>query len=239
MLFSDYLAEKLAPLNLLKHPFYQLWNQGALSRDTLAYYARQYYGHVAAFPRYISAIHTRCDNIADRQVLLGNLIEEEQGSENHPKLWIDFAKALGSSEDAIRAEVQNPQTQVLVDRFFELTQASYAKGLGALYAYEHQTPKVADSKIEGLQKFYGIEDEAGLKFFKVHSTADVWHTEEVAGLLNGLSVADRQVAEEGAVAAAEALWGFLDGILAHGPDQYDLCDMGTEAAMSNTAEAVH
>jgi pyrroloquinoline-quinone synthase len=57
----------------------------------LQIYAQEYYGHVSAFPRYISSIHSLCEKIEDRQVLLENLIDEEQGSENHPELWMQFS----------------------------------------------------------------------------------------------------------------------------------------------------
>jgi len=43
----DALIEKH---HLLKHPFYQAWTQGKLSKDSLALYAEQYYQHVRTFP---------------------------------------------------------------------------------------------------------------------------------------------------------------------------------------------
>lgn len=217
MLFSEQLSQKLAPLNLLKHLFYQAWNAGTLSRQTLGYYAQQYAHHVEAFPRYLSAIHTLCGDIKQRQVLLGNLIDEEQGPENHPQLWLQFAAAVGMDEAAVRSAKHYPETRHLVDTFFDLTRSDYATGLGALFAYEHQTPAVAETKLGGLKKHYGVEDKAGLQFFEVHANADVWHTAEVSGLLNALSPEEQQRAEIGALTAAKALWGFLDGIVAHAP----------------------
>ncbi|MEG8230345.1 iron-containing redox enzyme family protein [Candidatus Rickettsia tasmanensis] len=63
---------------------------GKLTQSTLQIYEKEYYHHVTAFPRYISAIHSKCSDIQARQILLGNLIEEEQGEENHPELWKSF-----------------------------------------------------------------------------------------------------------------------------------------------------
>lgn len=48
---------------------------------------------------------------------------------------------------------------------FSLCNESYAKGLGALYAYESQVPEVAEVKIDGLVNHYGVRDENGLSFF--------------------------------------------------------------------------
>lgn len=211
-----YLSELHATLDqqhLLLHPFYQAWNQGELSLSTLQTYAREYYHHVAAFPRYLSAIHSRCDDIADRQVLLGNLIEEEQGSENHPELWQRFAEGLGVARADMKTPPQRAETRDLVDGYFDLSNADYATGLGALYAYERQTPEVSKSKIEGLKEFYAIEDERTLKFFTEHMTADEWHSQECADLIAKLSPEDQKRACEGAVQGAKLLWGFLDGMM--------------------------
>ena len=162
---------------------------------------------MAVFPRYISGIHSLCPDLKMRQILLGNLIEEEQGEENHPELWLRFAEGLGVSRDMAHAPACLKETHDLVDGYFELVQSDYATGLGALYAYERQTPDVAKSKIDGLKKHYGIHDERSLKFFEVHIHADIWHTEEVASLLSCLNPEEQQKAMKGAEAGARFLWG--------------------------------
>ena len=50
MKFCLTLNTLLEELHLLKHPFYQSWNEGTLTLDTLKIYAKEYYHHVAAFP---------------------------------------------------------------------------------------------------------------------------------------------------------------------------------------------
>ena len=57
-----------------------------------------------------------------------------------PRLWLMFACGLGESEEAVRAQALNPETQALIDTFRTLSRRSYASGLGALYAYESQFP---------------------------------------------------------------------------------------------------
>ena len=207
------IRTNIASKNLLNHEFYQLWNVGELSKEVLADYAKQYYTHVEAFPRYISLIHSQCSDLKDRQVLLENLIEEERGPENHPKLWRDFAESLGITASKIDNCVQYNKTKELVDRFFDLCKESYASGLGALYAYEHQTPGVSESKIKGLKDFYNITSEKALKFFEVHKGVDEWHSEEVANLIEKLPEDQKQVASNAASEAADLLWGFLDGMM--------------------------
>jgi len=212
-MFISKLQEELASKHLLNHPYYQLWNEGKLDRAILADYANQYYNHVEAFPRYISLIHSQCSDLNDRQVLLENLIEEERGEENHPKLWRDFASEFGVKHENLINTKMYTQTKDLVEHFFTLCRKSYASGLGALYAYEYQTPAIAETKIKGLKAFYDVTSEKALKFFEVHKGADVWHSQEVADLIKKLSPQEQQEALESAKEAANLLWGFLDGIM--------------------------
>ena len=209
------LNQELDKIHLLKHPFYQAWSEGKLSVEVLGEYAKQYYNQVKNFPRYISKIHSECDDITSRQVLLGNLIEEEKGDENHPELWLRFAEGLGVKRSDVENAELKQETRNLVDGFFKLADASYAKGLGALYSYERQVPEVAKSKIEGLEKFYGITGEQALKFFNVHIAADEWHSEECASLIEKLSPEEQEEAKKGALEGAKLLWQFLDGMVKH------------------------
>jgi pyrroloquinoline-quinone synthase len=210
---SIQISSSVMEYSLLKHPYYQSWNRGELTIDNLKDYSCQYFHHVNAFPRYISSIHSKCEDLQDRQVLLDNLIEEEKGEENHPELWLRFAESLGASRDEVKSTKLNQETKNLVDGYLSLCSDSYAKGLGALYAYESQVPEVAKSKIDGLQKFYGITSEQGIKFFKEHISADEWHSEEVLGLIEKLPIDQKMEAKEGAITAAKLLWGFLDGMM--------------------------
>ncbi|WP_265030811.1 CADD family putative folate metabolism protein [Wolbachia endosymbiont (group B) of Athalia cordata] len=213
MTFVQSLNNQLDSLHLLKHPFYESWNEGSLSLQALQTYAKEYYHHVAAFPRYISGIHSLCPNLKMRQVLLGNLIEEEQGDENHPELWQRFAEGLGVARSELCENAQIKETRELVDGYFDIVKSDFAAGLGALYAYERQTPEVSKSKIEGLKKHYSINDERSLKFFTVHMEADEWHSEECANLIADLNEEEQEKVMQGAEKGAKFLWGFLDGMM--------------------------
>jgi pyrroloquinoline-quinone synthase len=201
--------------SLLKHPFYQTWNAGGLTLERLRNYATQYYRHVEAFPRYLSALHSRCTDLETRQALLDNLIDEERGPENHPELWLRFAERLGASRQFVLAAQPSASTSALVDTFDHLArEGSVTAALAALYVYEAQIPPVAASKIEGLKQFYGIDDERSLGFFTTHKEADVFHAQTTARLLERHASTSEQArsAEQGADAALSALWTMLDGV---------------------------
>src|SRR4051794_3992010 len=148
---SSMIDSKVAERAMLKHPFYQAWTEGRLSIDTLRAYARQYFHHVEAFPRAVSAVHSACPNREGRRMLAENLAEEEgieAGKQDHASLWMMFACGLGESSDGVLSQDLNPETKALIDTFRTLSRRSYASGLGALYAYESQFPGVASAKIE-------------------------------------------------------------------------------------------
>jgi pyrroloquinoline-quinone synthase len=213
--FENDLLAAVMQHSMLKHPFYVAWSKGKLSREVLQEYAKQYYAHVRAFPTYVSAVHSHCDDIETRQMLLENLIEEEQGAENHPELWLRFAESLGVTRDEVRNAELLPATKDSVARLKQLTQsADYREGLAALYAYETQIPEVAKTKRAGLKEYYGIDEERGVSFFRVHESIDLFHKEvEQRILAKECSTAeDKERVTAAASAGAQALWSFLDGV---------------------------
>jgi pyrroloquinoline-quinone synthase len=215
MTVSARIDEKVAKRAMLSHPFYQAWTEGRLPLDTLRAYARQYFHHVEAFPRAVSAVHSACPDRDGRRMLAENLAEEEgveAGKQDHANLWLMFAAGLGERDDAVRAQRLNPETQALIDTFRKLSRRSYASGLGALYAYESQFPAVASAKIEGLIDRYGIADEATLRFFRVHQSADVEHSSVCRALLDRLPADEREEAIAAGEELARALWNFLSGV---------------------------
>jgi pyrroloquinoline-quinone synthase len=212
---SSMIDTKVAERAMLKHPFYQAWTEGRLPLDTLRAYARQYFHHVEAFPRAVSAVHSSCPDRDGRRMLADNLAEEEgvaAGKQDHAGLWLMFACGLGESEEGVRGQALNPETQGLIDTFRKLSRQSYAAGLGALYAYESQFPGVASAKIEGLTDRYGITDEETLRFFRVHEYADVEHSAVCRELLDRLSEDEKAEAVAAGEELAGALWNFLSGV---------------------------
>ena len=219
---SSVIDSKVAERAMLRHPFYQAWTEGRLPLGTLRDYSRQYFHHVEAFPRALSAVHSACPHRDGRRMLAENLAEEEgleAGKQDHASLWLMFAGGLGETESAVRAQDLNPETRALIDTFRKLSGQSYAAGLGALYAYESQFPGVASAKIEGLIDRYDISDEETLRFFRVHETADVEHSAVCRELLDRLSPAERDEAIAAGEELAGALWNFLSGVEARAPLQ--------------------
>ena len=211
-MFSQELNKKLDQYHLLNHPFYKSWNEGKLTREIIKDYAEQYYQHVKAFPRYISATHSICEDIEKRKILLENLQDEENPNADHPKLWKNFALAMGADKDKIEEVKREWFTNDMIENFFHQARKSYAEGLASLYTYERQIPEIAETKIRGLKNFYGVTSKEGLEFFEAHKAADVIHRKECEKLLDALTEEEKVKAEKASMLTARYLWNFLSGM---------------------------
>jgi pyrroloquinoline-quinone synthase len=211
--FEARVKDVLEAKSMLKHPFYVEWTQGTLPMSKMQEYARQYYHFEAAFPRLLSAIHTRTESPAIRQLILDNLWDEEHGDRNHPVLWLEFAKAVGvDAADVINAELR-PETVALVEHFKSMAKdAPLAEALGTLFAYEGQVPAIAWQKIKGLTEFYNFEPRQ-FEFFSVHLVADIAHSgAEMEAIAE--SCEDEAAVLRAVDVACDRLLGFLDGCYA-------------------------
>lgn len=216
--FIAQIEQIIEQKNMLKHPFYQKWNMGTLTATELQEYAKQYYHFVKNFPRMVSAVHANCENDQMRHTLLENLADEEgykTGIANHPQLWMQFANAVGTTNEQVHAATALPQTQALVNGMFAQTKSdSFVSGIAALYGYESQVSEVSKVKIQKLKEFYGIENQKDIEFFTVHHEADIYHSQEELDML--LACCNTPDQQQQALQAVEStvngLWGFLDGI---------------------------
>ena len=213
--FIEKIDSEIDKHHLLNHSFYKAWNEGALEKETIKEYAAQYFQHVSLFPRYLSAIHSNCDDINVRQLLLENLIDEDKGKENHPELWMRFAEGMGNSREEVKTKVAMNETKELVETFMKLSRSEkYHIGLAALYCYESMQPEISETKKEGLKEFYDVNDENTLKFFTVHMHADKWHRAVVRKMLIELSETKEQRTEilEAVKSSLGVLNNFLTGM---------------------------
>jgi pyrroloquinoline-quinone synthase len=209
------LDAAIAERNLLKHPFYQDWQAGKLSREELQLYAAQYYRHVEAFPKHLRVLAARTEGPL-RDTVMENLAEEENPEAPHPKLWRDFAAAVGVNEDDITSCPRLPGTQAVVATFREICgDRPVAEAVAALYAYEAQVPEIAATKIDGLRRFYGIERPEALAYFTIHEETDKAHRAAWRGWLEEHADGSEDEIVATAQEALNALWGALDAV--HAP----------------------
>jgi pyrroloquinoline-quinone synthase len=217
--FFVQLEERIERFNLLKHPFYTAWTAGELSREDLREYASEYWRHVAAFPGYLSALHTRMEDGAARRMVASNLADEEgvtaPDGRAHSDLWMDFAKGMGATEAKVKGRKLRPATEALIQNFRQsASKSSIAAALAAFYAYESRVPAIAREKACGLKEHYAA-DAASTRYFTLHQTADVHHAniwrELIAQELER-DPSQMKATLDAAEHTAAALWSTLDGI---------------------------
>jgi pyrroloquinoline-quinone synthase len=215
--FVEALDARLERYDLLTHPYYQAWSKGELTREDLREYAAEYWHHVAAFPAYLSALHSRLPDGKLRRMVAANLADEEglaHGDVAHSAMWMDFANGMGAAEGEVRSRQLGPETRALLEHFRAAMQESPASALAALYAYESRVPAIALTKAEGLEKHYAT-DERTRRYFTVHTTADVYHAQVWRDALAVELAACPEQTEAALCAgedAARMLWATLDGV---------------------------
>jgi pyrroloquinoline-quinone synthase len=208
------LDDLIRSRSILNHPFYQAWQRGELNGDQLAIYAKSYYPHVASFPEYLRTAAAKAENSSVRTEIENNLADELSNPAPHPELWLSFARGVGADTKTVSEALPTPSTSRTVSAFTRLAQGETAEALSALYAYESQQPAVSKTKMEGLQKFYGISDSETLSYFAVHAEKDVEHSQgEQRALLQCLAEgASPKTILASAGKALDSYWGLLDGI---------------------------
>ena len=213
--FLAALDERIARYDLLCHPYYKAWKGGGLTRDDLRQYATDYYHHVAAFPAYLSALHTHLEDGETRRAVLRNLCEEEIAGRPHSEMWLDFAEGMGSDRDVVRQQVPMEEIRGLIQHFRRVaSEGLTAEALATFYAYESQIPRIAKEKAEGLAQRYGADNRT-CGYFKLHQHADVEHSQVWRDLLAQQVEMNPEHAERALDAAkdtAKALWNVLDGM---------------------------
>ena len=207
--------QEIAKYDLLKHPFYQAWSAGELTKEDLEFYAEQYFHQVSQFPTYLTSLHSRLPEGAMRREVLANAYEEECDGIAHSDLWLRFAEGMGGAELNLNEKTPIPEVSDLVKMFRVLTkEAPVASAFGALFAYESQVPRIATEKRNGLKQHYGADDRT-CDYFTLHQELDVHHASVWRRIISTLVEKDeRQASEalEGISGAARALWSALDGI---------------------------
>lgn len=155
--------------SLLKHPFYQMWSDGKLTLESLAGYSKEYFQLVKAVPSFMSPIIEKAPESVKRE-----LIDNQQEETDHIGPWIKFAGELGISENVLTKYEGLAKTKKAVSDLSDLMN-TYDGGSCAMYAFEKEIPKISQTKLDGLAKFYGKTSEDATEYFQLHTEADIRH----------------------------------------------------------------
>ena len=93
----DQINAEIEKNSLLKHKFYQLWQEGKLSLDHLAGYSKEYYQLVKNVPNLVENTLINNRNEKYENLIKSNLSEEK----DHIEPWIRFASSLNVSPEEL------------------------------------------------------------------------------------------------------------------------------------------
>ena len=156
--------------SLLKHPFYQTWSDGKLTREALVGYSKEYYQLVKAVPIFMTQL---LDHV--QEPMYNELEFNQQEEFSHISLWERFAGGLGVSRKELTNYEGLYKTNHAISGLHSLM-SSFVSGSVAMYAFEKEIPKISEIKLQGLAEFYGLTSEDITKYFKEHMEADIRHT---------------------------------------------------------------
>lgn len=201
------------------HPLWFKIAEGRLSRRALGEFAKQFFLQVVEFPKAVSALHSRCDDLGERVKLAESIYEEEtgrlSGSKAHPELFLDFAAAVGVPRAEMLAARPLPSTAALIHWFEYSTKIlPFYEGVAAItLAAEGQVVGAFGPFARALEKHYGLSGPA-VRFWDVHELADAEHSDVGDHIVMTFAVTDeRQEAIRNAVRTSLGMWRqFFDGM---------------------------
>jgi len=187
------IDEMIEKRSLLKHPFYEMWSDGKLTLDSLAGYSKEYFQVVKAVPSFMNPIIEKAPESQIKE-----LIANQQEEADHIRPWIKFAGELGISEKELINYEGLDKTKQAVSNLSDLMD-TYEGGSSAMYAFEKEIPKISQTKLDGLAKFYGMSNDNATEYFKLHTEADIRHAAAWQNILETASTSTSdliQIAEQ-------------------------------------------
>jgi pyrroloquinoline-quinone synthase len=198
--FWNRLDDVADRFDVLRHPFYVRWSEGALTSGELSLYAGQYAHAVEAL-----AAGTRRAAALDPSATAEEHATEEEA---HVSLWGEFASAVGATPAEPLPETED------CARAWAGRERGLLPTLVALYAIESAQPAISETKRAGLVEHYGHAPGPATAYFDVHAVRDVEHAragrEAIAARLHESDDHDELLAEAERVLAAN--WRLLDGV---------------------------
>jgi pyrroloquinoline-quinone synthase len=199
--------------SLLKHKFYQMWSAGSLSMEDLRGYSKEYFQLVKAVPTLVGNVLGQVTPEFEGKYALSATIKHNLEEEKeHVAPWLSFAESIGVTQNELYEYECSTKTQDAIEGMNELTRGSLAAGVSTLYTYEKQLPEISVKKIEGLVKFYGVQDDGALNYFKIHEKLDIEHAELWRSLLDLINGSQHETILDAASMSLKCQNMILDGV---------------------------
>jgi pyrroloquinoline-quinone synthase len=180
------IAEELSHIQE-KNRFMRALFFGELERDRMKLWAKQLFLLTRTGPRFLSSIHSNCDNFEVAAWLVQNLYEEYgemSEGRDHPSLCRNFGRALGMSVEELEAGPILDCTRRFIDYAFHVTRNKhYVESLASIgVALEGVSARGAPMVGAALRHHYKMSDQ-DIEFFTAHCEMDIEHSQKTLDLV--------------------------------------------------------
>jgi pyrroloquinoline-quinone synthase len=179
-LLIDKINAEIEKDSLLKHKFYQMWQEGKLTLDQLSGYSKEYYHLVKNVPSFAENVLANNQNERYDKIIESILAEERE----HVEPWIRFATSLNVRPKELNQYPGESLTRKAISDLSMISKSSFEEGVAALYAFEKELPKISETKSNGLRQFYNKFDDDSHRYFDIHKEADIYHAKVWENILN-------------------------------------------------------
>lgn len=181
MLTIKEVNREIEQRSLLKHHFYKAWTEGKLTTHHLKGYSKEYFQLVQSIPQLVQNIYNNKATYDIEQEYyhsnyLGSIRQIQQEENDHISMWINFALELGVDKNELLEYRGTDDVNKAISNLNKLSCSSLLNATSMMYSLEKEIPKISTTKLEGLEKFYGINNLNAINYFKIHQKVDVEHT---------------------------------------------------------------
>ena len=134
--------------------------------DDMQVYAKEYFQLAKRVPGIVARVLERA---GDRDPAMKAMIEENIREEHeHVELWKRFACSVGVSNKELESYVPSAKVNEAVSELEAVADGTFEDGVTAMYSMEKELPEIAQTKKDGLCKFYGLTSEDAHIYFDEH-----------------------------------------------------------------------
>jgi pyrroloquinoline-quinone synthase len=195
--------------SLLKHDFYKLWQDGKLTLDHLAGYSKEYFQLVKIVPTLVENV-LKNNKIKKYEDLIQNTLKDET---EHIEPWVNFSHSLNVDKNELMNYNGEDLTNQAINELIAISESSFEEAVAALYAIEKELPKISETKLDGLSKFYGITSDDSNEYFKIHKEIDIYHSKIWENIINETSDNNKEKMLNAALLSLKSQNRLLDSVL--------------------------
>jgi pyrroloquinoline-quinone synthase len=176
--FHDRLVATRDKKHSKNHPFFELWAQGKLTKEQMAFYCTQHFHFVGQFLNWLAYQGSQIEQHDVKAYLFENLADEENPDDRHLDMLKDFVATCGVNRDSVESSIVLAGTDALQCWGWRMVyQQPWAVALAGMFiGLESQFLDICKKIVPALHQHYGFKPRAReIRFFEEHIYADEIH----------------------------------------------------------------